>query len=38
MALAHDIAINGTLPEEYFIGMELPIITVENVNDYDPAY
>lgn len=38
MGIAHDIAINGVYPEESFIGMELPVITATNVNEYDYAY
>lgn len=38
MELAHDIAINGVYPEESFIGMDLPVITAENVDEFEPAY
>lgn len=38
MAIAHDIAINGVYPEESYIGMELPVVTAENVADFEPAF
>lgn len=38
MEIVYDIVTKGTQPEEKYIGMELPVITKDNVADYDPAY
>lgn len=38
MEIVHDIVINNNIPEEKYIGMDLPVITIDNVADYDPAY
>ena len=38
MELAHDIVINNVYPEETFIGMDLPVITAANVDEFEPAY
>ena len=38
MEIAHDIAINNVYPEESFICMDLPVVTAENVDEFEPAY
>ena len=38
MEIANKIAIEGVYPEESFICMDLPVITAENVDEFEPAY
>lgn len=38
MKIVHDIVINDITPEEKYIGMELPVITSDNVSQFEPAY
>lgn len=38
MKIVNDIVINNKVPSEKSISMELPVITIENAADYEPAY
>ncbi|WP_215699095.1 sugar ABC transporter substrate-binding protein [Clostridium sp. MCC353] len=38
MKIVNDIVVNNIVPSEKSISMELPVITIDNANDYPPAY
>ena len=38
MKIVNDIVVNNKVPSEKSISMELPVITIDNANDYPPAY
>ncbi len=38
MDIVYKIVVNGELPTEKYIGMELPIIDISNAADFEPAY